>query len=57
MSDPTEKLERPLLWDAFDDAGRKWLDEVVQAFNDGGYSEMVSALLADEAAAPGAIDE
>ena len=57
MSDPTQNLERPPLWDVFDEAGRKWLEEVVQAFNDGGYSEMVSALLSDEAAAPGAVDE
>jgi hypothetical protein len=38
----------------FDDSGRQWLDEVVRAFNDGGYSEMVAAFLADEA---GAIDD
>jgi hypothetical protein len=54
MSDPTGCSERPRLWDVFDDAGRKWLEEVVRAFNDGGYSEMVAAFLADEA---GAIDE
>jgi hypothetical protein len=30
------------------------LEEVVRAFNDGGYSEMVAAFLADEA---GAVDE
>ena len=54
MSDPTGCSESPRLWDGIDDAGRQWLDEVVRAFNNGGYSEMVAAFLADEA---GAVDE
>jgi hypothetical protein len=31
-SDPTECSERLRLWDVFDYAGRKWLEEVVRAF-------------------------
>jgi len=54
MSDPTGCSERPRLWDVFDESGRRSLEEVVRAFNDGGYSEMVAAFLSDEA---GAIDE
>jgi len=51
MSDPKTDVDRLTLWEVFDDAGRRWLEEVVQAFNDGGYGEMVAALLADKAAA------
>jgi len=54
---PTEHAEALRLYDAFDDAGRAWLDEVVDAFNHGGYTEAVQALLADEEAEDGADDE
>ena len=54
---PTQHFERPLLSDAFDDAGRAWLDEIVSAFNAGDYTEAVQALLVDEASAPGATDD
>lgn len=58
MAEPSaEQVDRPVLHDVFDGAGRAWLDEIVRAFNDGGYAEAVDVLLADEAAAPGAIDE
>jgi len=54
---PTEQAEVLRLYDAFDDAGRAWLDQVVDAFNHGGYTEAVQALLADEEAEDGADDE
>jgi len=57
MSDPTTHVDRPPLYEVFDDAGKAWLDQVVQAFNEGGYQQAVNALLADEAAAPGAVDD
>jgi hypothetical protein len=50
------QVDRPRLYDVFDDEGRAWLDEVVRAFNEGGYTEAVDAFLTDEAAAPGALD-
>lgn len=58
MTEPSiDQTGRPVLHDTFDEAGRVWLDEIVRAFNDGDYTQAVDALLADEAAAPGAVDE
>jgi hypothetical protein len=58
MSDPpTEQVDRPRLYDAFDEKGRAWLQDIVRAFNEGTYRQAVDALVADEAAAPGAVDE
>ena len=45
--------DRAALYDAFDDEGRAWLDEIVCAFNRGGYTEAVEAFLVDEACAFG----
>lgn len=58
MADPPIQPAEPLpLYEAFDDLGRAWLDEVVRVFNDGGYAEAVQVVLVDEAEAPGAVDE
>jgi len=53
---PSQQVDRLALYDAFDDAGRAWLDEIVRVFNDHGYGEALQAQLADEAVAPGAVD-
>lgn len=45
------------LYEAFDDAGRAFLDEFVRIFNDGGYTEAVEVLLADEAEVSTVADE
>lgn len=44
---------RPRLSEIFDDAGRAWLDEVLRAVKDGGYTELRDAFLADEDAVHG----
>jgi len=54
---PTQHAEPLRLYDAFDDAGRAWLDEFVRVFNEGGYAEAARVLAAQEAEAPGAVDE
>ena len=53
---PTRQVERLRLYDAFDEAGRARLDELVRLVDDGAYTEAVQALLADEAEASGGID-
>jgi hypothetical protein len=58
MSESRKQQTEPVpLYDAMDDSGRSWLDEVVLAFNEGAYADAVQALLADEALAPGAEQE
>lgn len=58
MSDrPTQEIEPVPLYEAFDDAGRAFLDEFVRIFNDGGYTEAVEVLLADEAEVSTVADE
>ncbi|MGH8998879.1 MAG: hypothetical protein ACRDY7_05755 [Acidimicrobiia bacterium] len=58
MADPPIRPAELLpLYEAFDDVGRAWLDEIVRVFNEGGYTEAVQALLVDEVQAPGAVDE
>lgn len=44
------------LYDAFDDAGRTRLNDLVRLIDDGAYKEQVQALLADEARAAGGLD-
>jgi hypothetical protein len=56
MAEPPIEHAEPLpLYEAFDDVGRAWLDEVVRVFNDGGYTEAVRSLLIGEAEGPGVI--
>lgn len=52
----SDHLERPRLYEVFDDEGRAWLDEIARVFNDGGYTEARDAFLSDEAAVHGSAD-
>ena len=54
---PTDQITQLPLYDLFDEAGRSWLNEIVRVFDEGGYTEAVRVLLADEAEAPGGTDE
>jgi hypothetical protein len=47
---PSGRDSRPTLWEAFDDAGRAFLEELVRLVDDGAYKEAVQAFLADEVA-------
>lgn len=53
---PTQPTEPVRLYDAFDDAGRARLDDLVRLVDDGAYKEQVHVLLADEARAAGGLD-
>ena len=57
MSDQTSRTDDGPLYEQLDDAGKAWFDQVIGAFNAGGYEEAVAAFLADEAAAEDTIGD
>lgn len=46
----TDHTDEPRLYDLLDDAGKAWLDRLVDAINAGAYEEAVKVFEADEAA-------
>jgi hypothetical protein len=57
MSDHASRADERPLYEQLDDAGKAWFDQVIEAFNAGGYKEAVAAFLADEAAADATLED
>jgi hypothetical protein len=50
MAEQANRSEDLPLGELLDDPGKAWLEDVVDAFNAGGYEQAVEVFLADEAA-------
>ena len=50
MSDQTKPTEEPRFRDLVDDAGKAWLDEIIEAVRAGGYEEIAKRVAVDEEA-------
>lgn len=57
MSDNASRADERPLHEQLDDAGKAWFDQVVEAFNAGGYEDAVAAFLADEAAVGATLED
>lgn len=50
MSDQPDPSDEPRFRDTLDDAGKAWVDRLIDAINAGAYEEAAKVVAADEAA-------